>query len=122
MVTRKSANRKLYSVLGVLLLGVGLTVLFAQVDTAATHLADRVGVSGSEMVDTVPAVILTTLRAAQALAFDRANVLSAVREMLLSCWPVILVILGAALLRSAFNGFARFRHNGAGAATTQGGL
>ena len=122
MVTTKSPNRKLYSILGVLLLGIGLTVLLAQVDTAASHLADRVGMSGSEVVDTVPAVILTTLRAAQALAFDRANVLSAVREMLLSCWPVILVIVGAALLRSAFNGFARLRRNGAGAVTTQGGV
>jgi hypothetical protein len=113
MANKKSANRKLYSILGVLLLGMGLTILLAQIDIAASHLADRVRVSGSEAVGTVPAAIMTTLRAAQALAFDRANVLSAVREMLLSCWPVILVIVGAALLRNAFNGFARSHRNGA---------
>ena len=113
MGTRQNGTRRLYSVLGIVLLGVGLTILLAQLDTAASHLAERVGINSGEMGGTLPAAILTTVRAAQALAFDRANVLSAVREVLLSCWPVILVIVGAALLRGAFNGFARFRRNDA---------
>jgi hypothetical protein len=116
MVGWPSGARRLYSVLGVVLLGVGLTILLAEVDTAASRLAERVGINSGEMGGSVPAAILTTVRAAQALAFDRANVLSAAREVLLSCWPVILVIVGAALLHGAFNGFARRGHNGATAA------
>lgn len=115
MTTKRSGKSRLFSVLGVALFGIGLTILLTQVDAAAGHLADRVGFN-SEIGSGVPAVLLATVRTAQALVFDRSNVLSALREMLLSCWPVILVILGAALLRGAFNGLARYRRNGATAA------
>ncbi len=116
MTTRHATKSKLLPILGMALLGVGLTILLSQVDIAAGHLADRVGISVGEANGGVPAFILATVRAAQAVVFDRPNVLSALREMLLSCWPVILVILGAALLRGAFNGLARYRRNGATAA------
>jgi hypothetical protein len=119
MTTKRSGKSRLFSVLGIALFGIGLTILVTQVDVAAGHLADRVGV-GSEIGSSVPAVLLATVRAAQALVFDRPNVLSALREMLLSCWPVILVILGAALLPGAFNGLARYHRNGA--ASAQGEL
>ena len=119
MSSKRSPKSTLLSVLGIALFGIGLTILLTQVDIAAGHLADRVGVHG-EVGSSVPAALLATVRAAQALAFDRSNVLSALREMLLSCWPVILVILGAALLRGAFNGLARYRRNGA--ASAQGEL
>src|SRR5215467_2808058 len=109
-----------FPILGIALLGIGLIVLFTQVDSATARLADRVGVSSGDLGGDVPAVVLTTVRTVQALAFDRPNVLSALREMLLSCWPVILVILGADLLRRAFDGFARLRHNGT--ASAQGEL
>ena len=113
MAIERSGNSRLLRVAGIILLGVGLTILLSQVDIAATRLADRVGITYGEAGGTLPAAMLTTVRAAQALVFDRANVLSAVREVLLSCWPVILVILGAVLLRGAFNGLARFRHDSA---------
>lgn len=119
MTTTRSRKSRVFAALGIAIFGIGLTILLTQVDAAAGHLADRVGVSG-EIGSSLPAVILATVRTAQALAFDRANVFSALREMLLSCWPVILVLLGAALLRGAFNGLARYHRNGA--ASAQGEL
>ena len=116
MATGRSGKSKGLSILGVILFGVGLTILLTQVDTAAGHFAERVGVSGGELGAGVPALLLAGVRAAQAWAFDRPDVLSAGRELLLSCWPVILVLLGAALLRSAFNGLASIRRNGTTAA------
>lgn len=120
MATKRSGKSKLFSILGVALSGVGLIILLNQVDTAAGHFAESVGLTGSDWGAGVPAMLLATVRAAQAWAFGRSNVLSALREMLLSCWPVVLVILGAVLLRGAFNGLARLRHNGSTA--TQGEL
>jgi len=116
MDTKQNSTRRLFPVIGVVLLGIGLAILLAQVDIAASRLADRVGINPGEMGGPVPAAILSTVHAVQALAFDRPNVLSALREMLLSCWPVILILSGAALLRGAFSGLARFRHNGRSAA------
>ena len=120
MATKRSDKSKLFSVLGVALFGVGLIALLTQVDASAGHFAESVGLKGSEWSAGVPAMLLAAVRAAQAWAFDRPNVLSALRQMLLSCWPVILVILGAALLRGAFDGIARLRHNGT--SVTQGEL
>jgi hypothetical protein len=116
MSTGRRSFHKLFPTLGIVLLGIGLTALLVQTDRAANELAERFGANAGEVGGTVPAAILTTIRAAQALAFDRANVVSATREMLLSCWPVILVILGAALLRSAFNGLASLNRTAATAA------
>jgi len=115
MSTRRSGISRFFPILGIVLLGVGLTILLGGMDSAATRLADRVGIGTGDMGGTLPAALLSAVRAAQALVFDRANVFSALREMLLSCWPVILVILGAALLRGAFNGLVSTRHNGAAA-------
>jgi hypothetical protein len=112
MRTTQSGIRRLFTISGVVLLGIGLTILLAQVDITASRLADRFGIYPGEIGGPVPAAILSTVHAVQALAFDRSNVLSGLREMLLSCWPVILILSGAALLRGAFNGLARVRHNG----------
>lgn len=116
MSKQRGRFRTWFPVLGGALVVVGLLVLFVQVDGAANQLAERVGVSIGDRGEMMPAALLATLRAAQALAFDRANVISAVREILVSFWPMILVILGAALLRGTFSQFARSRRNGQAAA------
>jgi ascorbate-specific PTS system EIIC-type component UlaA len=99
MTAGQKGFRRFFPVIGVVLLAAGLTVLAAQVNPVASRLWDRVGASADELGGLVPAAILTVNHAAQAWAFDRANLLSTLRHMLLSCWPVILVILGVALLR-----------------------
>ena len=116
MTTKRTGPSRLFSVLGITLLVIGLTILLGQLDIAAAHLADRVGITGGELSAGVPGLLPAAVRAAQAWVFDRPNVLSALREMLLSCWPVILLILGAALLRGAFNGLSHLRQNGPSAA------
>jgi len=101
--------RRFFPLIGLILLATGLTVLFAQVHPLAAQVWDRVGANADELGGFVPAAILTVNQAAQAWAFDRANLLSAFADMLLSCWPVILVISGVVLLRNAFSGMAAVR-------------
>ena len=101
--------RRFFPLIGLILLAGGLTVLFAQIPPIATQVWGRVGADADELGGFVPAAILAVNHAAQAWAFDRANLLSALADMLLSCWPVILVIGGVVLLRNAFRGMTVVR-------------
>ena len=109
MTARQKGFRSFFPLLGLLLLAAGLVALAAQVNPVAGQLWDRVGASADDLGGLVPAAILTVNHAAQAWAFDRANLLSTLRVILLSCWPVILVITGVVLLRKAFSGITAAR-------------
>jgi hypothetical protein len=104
MTAKPTGFRRHFPLLGLVLLAVGLIASFAQVHPFVATFTDRVAASAEELGGFVPAAVLTANHAAQAWAFDRANVLSALRDMLLSCWPVILVLTGAALLGNALAG------------------
>ena len=104
MTAGQKGFRRFFPLTGLILMAAGLTVLFAQAHPVAAQVWDRVGANADELGGFVPAAILTVNHAAQAWAFDRANLLSALADMLVSCWPVILVISGVVLLRKAFNG------------------
>jgi hypothetical protein len=106
MTAGQRGFRRFFPLIGLILLAGGLTVLFTQVHPVAAQLWDRVGANADELGGFVPAAILTVNHAAQAWAFDRANLLSALADILVSCWPVTLVISGAVLLRNAFNGMS----------------
>jgi hypothetical protein len=101
MTAGQTGFRRFFPLFGMLFLAIGLIVFFAQVHPFASNLSDRLAASADELGGFLPAAFLTANHAAQAWAFDRANVLSALRDMLLSCWPVILVLFGAALLSNA---------------------
>src|SRR5882724_4189893 len=81
--------RRFFPLIGLILLATGLAVLFAQVHPLAAQVWDRVGANADELGGFVPAAILTVNQAAQAWAFDRANLLSAFADMLLSCWSSV---------------------------------
>jgi hypothetical protein len=101
MTARPTGFRRHFPLLGLILLALGLVALFAEVHPFVAGLADRIAANAEELGGFVPAAVLTANHAAQAWAFDRANVLSALRDMLLSCWPVFLILMGAALLGNA---------------------
>jgi branched-subunit amino acid transport protein len=119
MTARPTGFRRPLPLLGLILLALGLIALLAQVHPFVTGLADRIAANAEELGGFVPAAALTANHAAQAWAFDRANVLSALRDMLVSCWPVIFVLMGAVLLRNAFNGVTA-AHQTAISSSTEG--
>jgi hypothetical protein len=104
MTAAQRGFRKFFPLIGLILLAVGLTALFAQIHPFATQVWDGVGANADELGGFVPAALLAANHAAQAWAFDRTNLLSTLADMLLSCWPMILVISGVVLLRQAFDG------------------
>ena len=114
MAAQQTTPQSLTSIAGALLVALGFLMLFANVDAAATRIAEAAGTSGGHLLETLLALILAVLHGLQAYVFDHAGFLSGVLQFLVSFWPLILIILGVALLRDVFRGrFAAYK-DGAG--------
>lgn len=101
MAARHTPTRSMKSVCGAAALAIGLFLLFVNLDGIAAQI-NAAGGAQAETVGILPAVGLAGLHALQAFAFDHAGFLSSLLQILVSFWPLILVLLGTALLRSAF--------------------
>jgi hypothetical protein len=114
MAARQTSPKRLKSVAGALLLAVGFLILSANLDAVGGQIANAAGNSREHTSEMMPALVLATMHALQAYSFDQAGFLSGVLQILVSFWPLILIILGAALLRDAFWGRFEAYKNGAG--------
>lgn len=103
MTAKRTSPGALKPVVGALLLAFGLFLLFASLDELVAHIGNAAGAS-AQAVGTLFAVGLAALHALQAYMFDQARFLSGFEQMLVSFWPLILVIIGAVLLQDAFKG------------------
>ena len=100
MAQRQTSSKSFPAVAGALLLSVGLLMLFANLDEIAAHISD----SFSSTPGTLGAVVeigLAGMRAVQAYFFDQAAFQAGLDWFLVSLWPLILVMIGATLLRKA---------------------
>jgi hypothetical protein len=100
MAASRTTTRSMKSVFGAAALAIGSFLLFVNLDGIAAQINDAVG-APAESVGIFPALGLAGLHALQAFAFDHAGFLSSLLQILVSFWPLILVLLGTALLRSA---------------------
>ncbi|HET8924451.1 MAG TPA: hypothetical protein VFN26_15815 [Candidatus Acidoferrum sp.] len=100
MAAHQPSSRSLNAVVGVALIAIGLFLLFSNLDVAAAPLTRALGIS-SEAPAALPAVALAALHAVQSYTFNHDGFLSSLRQLLISFWPVSLVLSGFALLRSA---------------------
>ena len=78
----------------------GLLLLFVNLDGVAAYIANFAGVSGYEAQGILPALGLGGFHAFEAYAFDQDAFLSGLRQILVSFWPLIVIAIGAALLRN----------------------
>jgi hypothetical protein len=105
MAKQSTSSRGLKAIAGATLVALGLLLLFANFDGVATRLN-----SGSFTSPASPAVSsgtlielgLAGLRAAQSYVFDHPSFLSGLQQILVSFWPLILVIVGITLLAQLF--------------------
>ena len=104
MESRQPSTKSLKSITGAALVALGLLMLFANMDGVVSSMDGLASVSANETLGALPAVGLAALHAAQAYTLDRAGFFSALEQILVSFWPLILVIIGGILLRYAFGG------------------
>lgn len=116
MADRRTTSQRLKSIAGASIFAIGLFLLFVNVDGAAAQIGDALG-APAEALGILPALGLAGMHAVQAYAFHRAEFLPGMVQILVSFWPLILILIGAVLLRDVFRGrFAELRA-GAGSST-----
>jgi hypothetical protein len=123
MAARQTSSRQWNSVAGAVLIAIGLFLLFANLDAVADPLTRDLGIS-SEGPGALPALGLAALHAVQSFAFHHEGFLSSLCrilcQILLSFWPVSLVLFGLNLLRNAMAN--RLLQYQAGAESTPAGV
>ena len=119
MVARQASSQSLQSIAGAILLALGLVFLFANLEGIAAYISTFAGSSAHEALGIVPALGLAAMHAFQAYAFDHDAFLSGLRQNLVSFWPLIVVAIGAGLLKSGLDRRLARPHARAGSSATQ---
>ena len=120
MAAQQTSPRSLKSIAGAILLALGFLILFANLDGVTGQITTAVGTSPEPAQAILPALVLTTWHVLQEYAFDHAGFLSVLLQFLVPCWPLILIVIGAVLLRDLFWGrFAAYK-TGAGSSEMGG--
>ena len=102
MAARQTALQSLKSIAGATLFAGGFALLFANLDGVAASMSNVAGISAREGLGILPAIGLAGLHALQAYTFDHAWFGSALLQILVSCWPLLLIAIGGLMLLSAF--------------------
>jgi hypothetical protein len=100
MAKRQTPSSSFLAVGGALLLSLGLLLLFANLDEIAARIGNS---STGTSLTTVMELGLAGMRAVQAYVFDQPTFQAGLHTILVSFWPLILVIIGATLLRNAIS-------------------
>lgn len=90
------------SIAGGALVGLGLHLLFGNLDQAAAQLNQIIGSTGKQSLGVLPSFVMATSDAVQAYGLDHRGFVLALLRILLSFWPLLLVVAGAGFLRNAF--------------------
>ncbi len=102
MTRQHRSSESLRSIAGGMLVGLGLHILFGNLDRAAVPLRHALGTTAGEGLGIVPSVVLATSQAAQAYGFHHQSLLQGVVRMLVPLWPLLLVIAGTIILWDVF--------------------
>ncbi len=93
------------SLAGAALVGLGIFILQGNLDRAATQWRHLLSTTHGEALGVLPTVILAAPRILQAYGADHQwFVWGFLREIFVSCWPLLLVTVGTLLLRDTFVG------------------
>jgi hypothetical protein len=101
MAKQMTSSRGLKAIVGATLLALGLLLFFVNLDGVASRLGSSF-TSPADSSVTLFELGLAGLRAAQSYFFDHASFLGGLQQILVSFWPLVLVIIGITLLGQLF--------------------
>jgi len=103
MTARRTASQSPKSILGAGAIALGLVLLLVNLEGVAAQVSSVI-CGPAEAPGMLATVGLAGLHALQAYKFDHGRFLPGLLQILVSFWPLVLIVAGAALLRSAFSG------------------
>ena len=102
MVGRQTGFRGSKSIAGAALVGLGAFILYENLAGAVVRLSQVLGANGSGALGVLPAVILAGSRVVQAYPAGHQRFLHGLlQQVLVSSWPLLLVMVGTVLSRDA---------------------
>ena len=102
MTRQHKTSESITAIAGGALVGLGLHILSGNLDTAGDQLRHLLGNTGGDALGVLPSVVLASSQAAQVYALDHHGFLQCFLRMLLSFWPLLLVVVGTVLLWDVF--------------------
>ena len=102
MTRQPVTSGSLQSIAGGALAGLGLHIWFGNLQGIASQLTHLLGTSPGETLGLAPSVILAAAQAGRVYASDHREFFLEVLRMLVSFWPLLLVVVGAGFLRDVF--------------------
>lgn len=99
MAGRQTTFQSSKSTAGAALAGIGMFILYLHLTAAVTSLGHMVGAGGSAGLALLVAVIPSVSHVFEACGADHHRFL---QHMLVSCWPLLLVVVGTVLARDSF--------------------
>jgi hypothetical protein len=103
MARRHRFPESFRSIAGGALVGFGLHILFGNLDRAAAQLRHLLGTAAGDTPGALSSVVLAASQAGQAYALDHQRFFLGLLRMLVSFWPLVLVIVGTTLLRDVLS-------------------
>ncbi|OLD62264.1 MAG: hypothetical protein AUI53_02115 [Acidobacteria bacterium 13_1_40CM_2_60_7] len=91
-MTRQRQSERVRPSAGAAIVGLGLAILLGGLDGGAVQVSHVLGAAAGEALGVLPCVTLAAWQALQTCAFDHGRLLQGLLPMLVSCWPLLLVI------------------------------
>lgn len=117
MARQQTSIRSLLSIVGAILLILGLALIFANLDALAVHVTNSFP-TPTKNLGMLPTLGLAGLSALQVYLSDHSRFFSALLQFLVSFWPLLLVAAGALLMRRTLAGRSAVRGTVTGSSTS----
>jgi hypothetical protein len=110
MARQRTAFRSSKSIAGAVLVGFGMFILYGNLAGAIAWLSHVLGANSSERLGVLPAVILAVSQVVEAQAANQQRLLQGLfQHLLVSSWPLLLVMVGTVLSRDTFTDSTHFQ-------------